>query len=451
MPRLDVLRPQKTIHHALNIIPHDESTNSGNISVLEHIYRRQYCRRELDFSTRLDLIYGDQKTVQRLHTIKRRRARSNSPYESLRWALPIPALFHLKMNFLYMISRCHFGGSNGKDQSTLYAAMNFWQRKKINNTNPQFFALEELVIHSYQARICAIQWNLLDPSSGPRPLTRSMLNRCDVVRQRIESKNSEEMTNLLRDINNIIKANLSTDDEELQNHARFLQLAETYIVLKYSIKHADLGLLRRVVSRCCLLFNGSGQYKYAFEMLHLHRLVSTSAASAVLQRAILANSLVNFKGEADTWFETDRMVEFHNGDMKAILKARRGSTLTIDKLFELSALNSAYFDRLRVRIEEVYGVTRINGDHTRKSAKEDIVLMADWLATSSILATPGRKSNYVAPNLVNIGGERLAGDALYKFNNHFSRVQPDDPDDGEDQIDELPPHFYEFVYSITEF
>jgi len=148
---IDVLSPQKTVHHPLSIIPHDESTNTGNLAVLENIFRHQYRRGDEDLiATQLSLVYGDEKTIHRIRTIKRRRERSIGHYDSLRWVLPVPALFHLKMNYLYMILRSHFGGI-GNDQSTLYDAMNFWQRKKISKGNSDFFALEELVIHSYQA------------------------------------------------------------------------------------------------------------------------------------------------------------------------------------------------------------------------------------------------------------------------------------------------------------
>lgn len=94
-------------------------------------------------------------TVERIRTVKRRRRRSVLPVDSLNWVLPIPALFHLKMNFLYMLSKCHFGGSD-KDQSSLHDAINFWARKKISRTKSEFFALEEVIIHSFQARIIGI-------------------------------------------------------------------------------------------------------------------------------------------------------------------------------------------------------------------------------------------------------------------------------------------------------
>ena len=143
MPKTDALAPVKTRHCSLGPIPHDESSNAGNFMVLENIFRQQYHLPDSAFEHRLFLIYGDQKTIQRIRTTKRRRERARQPYDSLGWALPVPALFHLRTNYLYMVSRIHFGGQGG-DQSTLYDAMNFWTRKGISKSKSDFYALEQI-------------------------------------------------------------------------------------------------------------------------------------------------------------------------------------------------------------------------------------------------------------------------------------------------------------------
>ncbi|KAH0542723.1 hypothetical protein FGG08_002862, partial [Glutinoglossum americanum] len=42
MPAIDILKPRKTVHYPLGLIPYDESSNSGNLAVLENIFRKQY-------------------------------------------------------------------------------------------------------------------------------------------------------------------------------------------------------------------------------------------------------------------------------------------------------------------------------------------------------------------------------------------------------------------------
>ena len=149
MPSIDILPCRKTDHRPLGSIPHDESSNAGTLAVLENICRGQYRLQEDAFTNALLLIYGDQKTVQRIRTCKRRRRGAARAYDSLKWALPIPAFFHLKMNLLYMISNCHFGGQ-GREQSTLYYAMNLWGRKKISAKKAEFLLLKSLLFIAFR-------------------------------------------------------------------------------------------------------------------------------------------------------------------------------------------------------------------------------------------------------------------------------------------------------------
>ena len=123
-------------------------------------------------------------------------------------------------------------------------------------------------------------------------------------------------------------------DAEFFNHIRFLQVIDTYKLLKYAIKHADIGLLKRVIPRLCLYFAGSSSKNYAYDMLLLGRLVGTSACDPVLQRAILANSLVNLRGRPDSFFETDRFNELLNLQLKELIWTRGNSTFGIDELFK---------------------------------------------------------------------------------------------------------------------
>src|SRR5437016_13400789 len=85
----------------------------------------------------------------------------------------------------------------------------------------------------------------------------------------------------------------------------------------------------------------------------------------------------------------DRLVELHNGNMKRIYKAKRGSSITIDHIFQVYSLNSTYIMTLNYCVEHFLGA-KSNSDHTSKSATEDILLMAERLAAGSIVSTQGR-------------------------------------------------------------
>ena len=235
MPVIDVLVPTKTIHCSLSPIPHDESSNAGNILILENIFQHQYRLPNSAFEQHLFLIYGDQKMTQQIHSIKQHREQAKRPYNRLQWALPVLALFHLHMNYLYMISRLHFGGQGG-DQSTLYDAMNFWTRKKISKSNSDFYALEQLIIHSFQARVCALLWHKL--------AQLGLGIEFEDIAQILATYDAEAFSQVLNMVvSSYSKDTHLTNDLELWNHILFLQHTQTYLLLKYSIKHADIGLL----------------------------------------------------------------------------------------------------------------------------------------------------------------------------------------------------------------
>ena len=205
-----------------------------------------------------------------------------------------------------------------------------------------------------------------------------------------------------------------------------------------------------------MYFHGSGQSKYAFEMLYLQRLISTRAAAPELQRAILTNGLINRRGKVDSWYETDRLVEFHNGTLRKLLNAKRGSSLTLDYLFKHCALNTDFFANLAKQIESFYGVHR-SGEHPEKSAERDIRVMAQRLSHSgSITLQSGRTVKYNATNVLIVGAMRIAGKAIANFNRMVSSSlyensegDGDDSEDGQedDEIDEDLGQFFQFDYT----
>ena len=153
------------------------------------------------------------------------------------------------------------------------------------------------------------------------------------------------------------------------------------MLLKYGIKHADLGLIRRAIDRCVLYFHGSPQKNYANLMLYFQYLFANSEPD--LCRAILSNSLVNCHSKSDSWFEIDRLVELHNGNLKEIYTARRESTFNVEQLFQNYALSSDYLAKLAKSMYRVFNV-RNSGESLSKQAYSDITNMAEALSKSSL-------------------------------------------------------------------
>lgn len=204
-------------------------------------------------------------------------------------------------------------------------------------------------------------------------------------------------------------------DEEFTNHIHFMQQAETYFTLKYAIKHADVGLIKRVISRCCVYFSGSNHSNYAFEMLNFQRLLATEAASPELKQAILANSLVNLQGKEDTWFEIDLLNELLNLSLKEILWTRRNSTFSLDLLFQRCALTASYTGELRACIERLFG-ENTNSSHTAKEHAVDVRNLAYEMSKDSMIKRTKREVGHKTTNIIAKGLLNLFKGGITRFN-----------------------------------
>ena len=78
---------------------------------------------------------------------------------------------------------------------------------------------------------------------------------------------------------------------EFFNYIQFLQVINTYKLLKYAIKYTDIGLLKRIIFRLYLYFAGSLLKNYIYNILLLQRLVKTSAYNIILCRIPICETL----------------------------------------------------------------------------------------------------------------------------------------------------------------
>lgn len=427
----DQLLPAKTQHHTLGPILEDEATIEGNYRILADIFRQQFhLTDDKHYSEVLYLVYGDQRTCQRIRACKRERLDATSAYDKHQWVLPVTGLWHLRLNFLYMIMRIFYGGAKTERQySMLYPQINLLERRNIPADRAPFHHMEELILHSFDARIVAV-------------FLRLIRGRCDIkniesVRIFIRSLSPQQLIAYIAEIRQTVleeavihEANRTVatseqsrcssasttpaKDTEFLNHVKFLQLVETYKVLKHAIKHADIGLLKRALSRCCIYFAGSSSKNYAMELIYLWWISASSASDPVLQRAVLANGLVNQQGKANTFFEIDRLNELLNLELKDLLRSRGNSTFNVGALFRWSVLTSGYTSPACRLLERIFG-ERTNTDHTVKSAATDIQVLADILADESIFRADNSPQCYSAPPVLRLGIERL-GQLIHSFN-----------------------------------
>ena len=427
MPVLNKMKKYKTNYIPIKPVMKDESTTSNNIQILEDIFVRQFKFKEDDstFASVIRLIYGDLKTWSRMQSVKElRRGISEQSFDRFDWILPGLGLWHLRFNMLQLIHKIHWGEAQPVDPSTLQYAADRWGRARVVQPN-DFQALEDLIIQSYQARIVGT-WIRFLRKDGYAP-------------QRIEATISwltaqtcgQDGTwmNMLGRISRKLHAELPstsidmlppTLDQQFQNHQNFCDHVESYLTLRYAIKYADIGLLRHALRHATVIFQASvaGTPKYAQALLYTLHAIDSSAATIRLQESILMNSLVNLRGDEESSFETARLLEILNNNLKMFQHERSYFSKYSDTLLENWALNGPYLMKLKEIVEFYFG--RVNSSrHPAKSAAEDVWGMATALAHKSLCKRSyDRFSTNPTANLY-VEGLKKLGENVLKYNQQY--------------------------------
>jgi hypothetical protein len=414
LPSVERLSPRRTPHYGLGPILENEGTISGTYSVIDIVFTEQlgYNRAE-DFGERLHLVYGDQKTVSLIHTVQKERQEATLPYDKYDWLLAVPGLFHWRTNYLDMIHDTYSGFEHAAVESTLYHNKNFLGCVQGNRS--PFHYKEEVATRAFDARVTALFYRLL-PSNVSATQPNQVDNYIRKLSRTTFLRKVEEIRQYIFAAAEQSPIESEPVDYEFSAHAKFLQQMETYKTLKCAIKHADVGLIKRTMARCCLLFHGSDKSKYAFLSLYMAWLTQTNAASKELQDAILANGLVNLRGTSDGWFEMDRLNEFFNLEMKVLMATRRTSTIDTAELFHRTALTASYCTDLKVATEAAFGEYS-NGRHQIKDASREVRYLAYQIAASQSVTkhTRGRSSPFQPTDILQ-RGVKLLNRGVKRFN-----------------------------------
>ncbi|KAK5312437.1 hypothetical protein LTR93_011333 [Exophiala xenobiotica] len=391
-------------HHRarpLEPIMRDESTTGEMLAILRDIWVHRLGMDENDprFGVFLWLVHGDQKT----------------PFDSMKWFLPCLGLWHMKFNYLGLLHKTHWFCASD-DDSTLHANAAFLGRKKLDNHAKSFRKLEELSIHTFQARIGAIFIRNLLQTQRPRTTKEAT----EAVISELKTMTLDSLQTYVEQIYEEIhhhKAKKTSEeanfDQELWNHLIYLRNVFLYLLVKDGIKYGDIGHIRVAFAILAVYYQGSENARYAIELLHQFRVTyADGAASPELQYAILANSIVNHRGERDSHYEKDRELELHN---KFLHKPA-------PDLMIKSALISPQSRLMNDRFAAQMGY-KFRTKHAIKSASEDMLLLAGRLwQERSVTARPGRKSTLVAKDFLNVGVRHLVG-SIEKFNVILSKAE----------------------------
>lgn len=97
----------------------------------------------------------------------------------------------------------------------------------------------------------------------------------------------------------------------------------------------NVGLLKMAMREIIIILQAPSakKPKYAREMLHQMHILDTWAAHPELQKAYIANALVNFRGLFFTFYEMDLLLEHQNGEFKCFRADRDLSLQETNEMF----------------------------------------------------------------------------------------------------------------------
>ncbi|KAI5301061.1 hypothetical protein KEM56_002005 [Ascosphaera pollenicola] len=382
-PHIKCLEPKVTTRYEMGPIMEDEGSISGTFAVMNHILldTLAYDIEDPHFGEIIQLSYGDQKIVSLVHSVKRIRKYSKHAYEKFEAFLPIPGLFHFKMNFMDLIYS-HFSSDSDALKSPCSLKHNEHHIGIAKGHKLPFHHKEQVVMRCFDARVVAMAYDFIKTTS------KVDITDFDAIEDHLESFNADTillMLNRMVDqtfINESLLAFDKKDESVDQAHrvlCQFLDVMMTYKELKHAVKYDDIGFIKSW-------------------------LLNTQATSDPLKHAILANGLVNTSGKKDSFYEIDRLNEFTNYKLK-------------------------YTSVIKSDVVKLCG-EKTNLRHQAKDVRDDIYQLAHMLHSQKLTRRldTGRFVDLQIHNLVDNRADNLY-DRVEKFSAQY--ITKEDQDDHE--------------------
>ena len=139
------------------------------------------------------MVFSNQKTSLFIQSIQAEQVDISVVYNRKDWLIRVAALFYLYINFLWLIQQIYYRNIEQQDTSILYYNINFWGRKNIPADRAAFQVLEELVLHSFDARVVGLLYTCLEQYS-------INISEQDKVDQAIQDINTQGFTDLVENI-----------------------------------------------------------------------------------------------------------------------------------------------------------------------------------------------------------------------------------------------------------
>ncbi|CAA7269639.1 unnamed protein product [Cyclocybe aegerita] len=320
----------KTPLHPLPAMDIDESTIVGGAEVVETIFDILGIRKVKGWLGTIKFFCGDQLTIAQLRALVNIWAGHEGGYSGFGWGVWMPGLFHAKMADVHGCLLTHWGKPSAGTQNPGCLAFHntVLQRKPITITSPPpFRTCRDLIFVSLYARVLHCLLLVSKKASLKECLEDLTWAQLELYSTEILKKfGSADIVSELRQKRKQAAAKLTTEtpvhdgDMVFENAVLFFRDALLSREFTDAVKSGDSGRVLLVLKTWALSFRGSGQTKYAHEMLHLiHNL--THVWPREIRNIVLNNWLISPTGNPNSWIEVDLMQEHMNFWIKNFYRA----------------------------------------------------------------------------------------------------------------------------------
>jgi hypothetical protein len=402
----------------------DEGTIQGVYNIHEELWKQRLNFKEYDH--RLTLVYGDQKTTSFIRRVQQDQVEASEQWEQRRWMLPVPAFFHIEMNFMEMLFRTFWdtGDANVRSTATISSDVVFFRREKaITKKDMKYHQAMPLLIHGFTSRIVAF---LIADLVDSGVLERGGGMTVNAIEEAMKDMDQGRLENVLNTVWETIFSHQGWSglydgikdedhvDKEFRSHCRLMQCVEMLLLIHEAVRNGDYGLLADLIPQLPVLFWGGKSSNYGPEMMYFAWLLHPKVTSDAKTRdAILKGGLVRCTTAGSSYKAIDLMLEHINCAFAKDIKYNKNSTHDIHTTFSRLALNGNYLATIRKSIERVFH-SKQKGTHTSGDATADIISYAHKLYEDGF--TVRRPNNgFDVPDIV-LRGQDILVEKLPTFN-----------------------------------
>lgn len=387
-----------TKEYVLGTVPINEATYEGTEELISEYMRQLGLTNDEEFKKtalyRVLACIGDQLTVERLRGLSNFRSEDRNGHERMDYALVLFGRFHLLMAWANSLHKQYFGTTSGRGLRHAFSLLGRKGLQSAQIKGPFYHHLHEGISHVTEARFRAA-WMRVGKVKNLAELRRKspeeLASLTDTIFVQFASNDGLDDMDLL---------GREDQDDLLRNTILWNRDVLNYLILHRAIKRGDVGLMEDLLPHLFFRFSGSGNHKYANEVIELlqglHREWPKEVAAYVREHCWLLNT----KGGPDNFLPYDLAVEHTVKDVKT--SRSKGPCVNWPLMKERSPAIPT-LRALSLHMECEFRTISRGTSHTSPSHEKDVSLLAQHYIASKVyynkkrhLPEDDRVDDYVA-------------------------------------------------------